>query len=200
MEIVTRPLDPLKSIDHLTGTLEYIAVLDSETANHLRNGSMVALVPPSASAERMHDFRHAGLLPRRPAISMGSFSMEPVSSSAPNLASELCQLHDFDCLIHDPLQKIEEASAQDGPPLLIDNALFYLDRYCLRSEADCERAIRRNTYSWHFLLLVGTYPIEAKHTLKSIVQQAKCIVVGAYDGESYLIWRPSSDANQPQLS
>jgi hypothetical protein len=102
-----------------------------------------------------------------------------------------------DCLIHDPLQKIEDASAQDGPPLLIDNALFYLDRYCLRSEADCERAIRRNTYSWHFLLLVVTYPIEAKHTLKSIVQQAECIVVGAYDGESYLIWRPSGDVNQP---
>ncbi|WP_426178346.1 hypothetical protein [Massilia sp. TWR1-2-2] len=36
--------------------------------------------------------------------------------------------------------------------------------------------------TWHFLLLVGVDPIEVQHTCSSIVQQAECIVVGAYDG------------------
>lgn len=190
MDVIFRPLNPVKTGDFLVGVLEQVAVVDSDTVNRLRNGSVVALAPVAASDERLHDFVHGGLLERTELSSLSTTMVEPVANSAACLAHELFRFQGLDCLIHDPLRKIEEVKTQDGEPLLIEGSLFYWNRNCLQSVASCEHAIRRNTVSWHFLLLVGAYPAEVRHTFKSVVQGAKCIVVGAYDGESYLIWRP----------
>lgn len=190
MDIISRPLNPVTTSDYLVEVLEQVALVDADTVNRLRNGSVVALAPATVSDERLHDFVHGGLLKNADSSSLSTTMLEPVENSATNLARQLLRFQGLDCMIQDPLRKIEEAKVQDGEPLLIDGSLFYRSRNCLQSEANCEHAIRRNTTSWHFLLLVGAFPAEAQRTFKSVVQGAKCIVVGAYDGESYLIWCP----------
>ncbi len=78
MNIVARPLNALKAVDYLARVLEHVAVLDSDTAHYHRTGSMVGLAPLAASAERMHDFVHAGLLPRQAPTSVATLRVEPV--------------------------------------------------------------------------------------------------------------------------
>lgn len=189
MEIITKPLHVLKSIDYLIEVLEQVVPIDLETQKLLLRGSMVALASKDVSKKQLYDFAHGGLLAQTCIESSTTRMVEPVVSTVSNLACNLTPMLAFDSLTHDPLRTIEEAGMIDGEPVMIEGSLFYVNRQ-LRTTKDLENMIRRNTLSWHFLMLFGSYPTDAQLAMRSAVQGAVCIVVGAYDGESYLIWQP----------
>ncbi|MYM90168.1 hypothetical protein GTP91_23720 [Rugamonas sp. FT82W] len=138
MDIISRPLNPVTTSDYLVEVLAQVALVDADTVNRLRNGSVVALAPAAVSDERLHDFVHGGLLKNADSSFLSTTMLEPVENSATNLARQLLRFQGLDCMIQDPLRKIEEAKVQDGEVLLIDGSLFYRSRNCLQSEANCE--------------------------------------------------------------
>jgi hypothetical protein len=191
MDIVSKMLPPAVAIEYLTDTLSQIEVAGADVTRVLLSGSMSALVPDSTPDNRVCDFKHGGILAPIDDLSIAvQKKVQPVANAAEVLAKQLVQFDGLECLIHDPLKKIGEAAMADGVPILVEGSLFYLNMQCFQSVAECQKVVRRNTLSWHFLMLIGRYPNPENLSRKSIVLGAACIVVGAYDGESYLVWRP----------
>lgn len=189
MDIVNKTLCPAAAIEYLTDTLNQIEVAGADVTRVLLSGSMSALVPDSTPDNRVCDFKHGGILAPIDLSVVVPKTVRPVANTAEFLARQLVQFDGLECLIHDPLKEIGEATMADGVPILVEGSLFYLNKQCFQSVAECQKVVRRNTLSWHFLMLIGRYPNSENLTRKSIVLDAACIVVGAYDGESYLVWR-----------
>lgn len=189
MSIVSKILRSAMANEYFIETLDQINA-DAEDVNQfLANGAISALVPDGIPDNRLYDFEHGGIFAPAGLSVVSQTNVQPVANTAAYLASELVQFAGLDCLIHDPLKKMGEASQADGEPLLIEDSLFYLNRNCLKSEGEWQKKVRRNTLSWHFLLFVGRYPNPEYLSLKSIMLSSACVVVEAYDGESYLVWR-----------
>lgn len=189
MNIVSKTLSHVAAVDYLIELLSQIEVGGTDVRQVLFNGAVSAFVPDSTPENRLYDFKHGGvLMPAELGVKAHS-SVQPVPNSAEFVAKELVQFKGLECLIHDPLKEIYEASEEDGEPMLVEGSLFYLNRCCTDSAAECQKAIRRNTLSWHFLMFLGSYSGQERLSRNAILQNSTCVVVGAYDGESYLIWR-----------
>jgi hypothetical protein len=190
MSIVSKKLRPAAVIEYLSEILDQINVGGEDVSRVLASGVISALVPDCTPDNRLYDFKHGGVLAPAGMSAVEETVVQPVANTAAILARELVQFVGLDCLIHDPLKQVGEASKADGEPLLVEGLLFYLNRHCFQSVEECQKTVRRNTLNWYFLLIVGRYPQPENLSLKSIVLNSTCIVVGAYDGESYLVWRP----------
>ncbi|UGQ48739.1 hypothetical protein [Massilia endophytica] len=189
MEIVSKALSLEEVLPHFIETLSQIQGGSADLARTLATGTVSVLAPDCTAQSRLYDFRHGGLLAPASLAEATAGNVQPVANTAGFLAKELVGFGGMDCLVHDPLKQPGEASDTDGQAILIDGSLFYLNRQCMQSEADLVDRIRRNTLSWHFLQFIGRYRNSELSTLKSVLLHSVCIVVGAYDGESYLIWR-----------
>lgn len=189
MRIVRKAFPSVIALPHFIETLSQTGAGWEGIGQMLANGTVSALVPECVPESRLYDLKHGGIL--APLVSTGATAsnIQPIPNTAEFLAKELGSLDGLDCLIHDPLKEVGEAFDTDGQPTLIGGSLFYLSPNCIQPESNLLGKIRRNTLSWHFLQFIGRYQNKELTTLNAVLQNSVCIVVGAYDGESYLIWR-----------
>lgn len=185
-------LDPNMACEYLLSTLEQVEAADSELLQRLHSGSVYALIPEALPEQQAYDFKHGGVIQANCSEGANDTPVQRVVSTANALARELILLKGKDILIHDPLKELSEVSKDDGDVIAIQGAHFYSDKQFFSSLEECERIIQRNTLSWHFLLLAGSWGNAENTSFKKIAMSATDIVVGAYDGESYLVWRANA--------
>lgn len=185
----------------------------------LENGSVTTFLPPDVSKEAASQFKWGGKLYRDPETFVyhtepdGSTTRwEPVPNTDPWLVSILQEF------LRGGTERVcvfENEVALPGDPWLslprwdiLQTVIFGNEVYHLLSNRDAENEERilstiRGARSWLFigamtsLSQASDLPLEAGRldgeALKMFAQRAEKIVVGAYDGESYLIWsKPAS--------
>ena len=185
----------------------------------LESGAVTTFLPSDVSEEAATQFKWGGKLYRDPATFVyhtepdGSTTRwEPVPNTDPWLASIL---REFLGAGPERVCVFENESALPSHPWLslprwaiLQTLIFENEVYHLLSNRDAENEERilttiRIADSWLFigamtsLSQASDLPLEAgrldDEALKMFAQRAERIVVGAYDGESYLIWsKPAS--------
>jgi hypothetical protein len=171
----------------------------------LDDGAIRSLLPKSVSREAVLDFESGGKLPRTNTVRVPdkpSLRIELKANSDPALAAEILKFLRNDA---ENLCLFEDALAAAGDPFLksLDSRLwFYGDEvYHLITSTDSvtEKILQaiRPARSWLTIGVLTDGPPRNQYgdrgnlsflDLNLLAQQAEKIIVGAYDGESYLIW------------
>jgi hypothetical protein len=181
----------------------------------LANGGISTYLPVDLPAEAVQDFRTGGKLKRDPKgfrywrEGERTFRAEPVPNTDPWLASVVQEYLRSE---PDRVCVFENSSAAPGHPWLLSSGMgtviFESEVYhflCSRDLVNEEKILTTigRTKSWLFygtmtaLSGASNLPLEtgtiAREALEMFAQRAEKIVVGAYDGEGYLIWsKPAS--------
>jgi hypothetical protein len=74
----------------------------------------------------------------------------------------------------------------------IEGQLYLVYEEDLRTQQRIAEIVRYSNLSWHFLAFL-TDQLHEAGTASQLVEQAQMILVGAYDGESFLLWERSRD-------
>lgn len=150
-----------------------------------------AIAPENASNARVLDFAQGGLLTAMPRTSDGHTSVQAVPTTVPTAATivcdELMQCQQPAFWIHEPLLTEAEIAQRNMPHVIIDRQIYLV----FESELDAGRIaelIRYSLLSWHFLAFVTEGRSQIR-CVDDLVRSARLILVGAYDGESFLYKR-----------
>ena len=151
-------------------------------------GAIYTLAPESATADELLDFVHGGVLPITQAISDGRTKIQSVPNTigvaALILSKELMLCEKPKLWIHEPLLTEVELVARGLPYMKVGEAIYLVFEVGLDAKCVAE-LIRYSLLSWHFLAFVT----ESKNEINSVdelICAAKFLLVGAYDGESFL--------------
>lgn len=157
----------------------------------LSSKSICAIAPEGVRTAQLLDLDHGGLLDVSPKISDGTTSIQRVPTTVPIAASivvkELSRCERPTLWIHEPLLTEDEIVLKKLPYEIVGGKIYLV----FDSNLDEERVVELINYSllsWHFLMFI----IEGKPCFESVdelILSAKLILVGAYDGESFLYGR-----------
>lgn len=153
------------------------------TAEHI-----FVLAPEDTESAILLDFAHGGVLPPMPKISDGHTSVQYVPSTVLTAAGivlkQLESCHYPTLWIHEPLLKEDALAARKLPHLVLDGAVYlvYTGSFALSRVVEL---IRYSLLSWHFLAFV-TDGINNPHCAADLYRSATFVLIGAYDGESFL--------------
>lgn len=161
---------------------------DGEGGDKWRPASVFALAPEDTDSAQLLDFLHGGILDPMPKISDGLTSVQRVPSTVVIAAEIVCQqlaLCERPTLwLHEALLTEEEIKVRNLPCISVDGAIYLV----FSGDLDVSRVaelIRYSLLSWHFLAFV----LDGKNnpgTVAELIHAAKFVLIGAYDGESFL--------------
>ena len=153
------------------------------------------IAPESASLDKLVNFAHGGLLPRGPTISNGRTLVQSVpttvSVAASILSAELRLCSRPQLWIQEALLTLDEVVARGLPHKIVGGALYLI----FTSKLDEQRVaelLRYSVLSWHFLAFV-TDARDKVDSVDELTCMARFILIGAYDGESFLYTRTRCD-------
>ncbi len=179
----------------------------------LENGHVLTFLPPQVSEEQVKEFTFGGKLPTPPAETHTFFTAKDGSRykaiPIPNTDFWLvAAVEDFlkagegaICCFEDALAKPGDPwlSALDTPVWVFQDEVYHFLVYTDPKGRKIESVIRRAKSI--FPPLIGAFTFVTKKIeavvdarglgsteLKTLAENAEKIVVGAYDGEGYLIW------------
>lgn len=152
------------------------------------------LAPEEVSTDRLLDLVHGGLLARGAKISDGRTEVQAVPTTirlaASILYAELMQCARPKLWIHEPLLTEVELAERDLPYQKVRDTLYLV----FTDDFDEERVaelLRYSLLSWHFLAFV-TESSDRIESVDELICAARFMVIGAYDGESFLFGRRKS--------
>jgi S1-C subfamily serine protease len=178
-------------------------------SHDLNNGRVTTYLPAEVSDEVAEEFRTGGKLPasstRSPPgeVKSSAKRLEPLPTTDSCLAGEI---HEFLNLNEEHLCVFEDSSASPSDPFLqsLDTCYSVMGdevyHFILSTDAGDEKILRtiRRARSWLFIGVMSSASLKSGFfsrsgtltisELKVIAEHAEKILVGAYDGESYLIW------------
>jgi hypothetical protein len=172
---------------------------DKDLALELRRGEISALVPSNMTEQRALQFDAGGLLPAEPVRDIGGARLQKIPTGIPTLAKIVSKrIRDLDdpvLLVHEPMLSENELNSFLGEEIRsekvrfqkIDGQLYLAYESDIRTEERIAKAITSSMMSWHFLAFV-TDRSHSASSVSVLLRHAKMILVGAYDGESALIW------------
>lgn len=147
-----------------------------------------ALAPDDASTDKLLDFAHGGILERMPKISDGRTQIQPVPTTIGAAASilwdDLTRCERPRIWVHEP-QLTEEQVVARGLGYKVVNGAIYLVYENVLDEKRVAELIRYSLLSWHFLAFV-TECLDEVDSVDELIRVARFLLVGAYDGESFL--------------
>ena len=154
----------------------------------LRSAPIYAIAPEGISTAQVIDFAHGGILIAGPKISEGTTQIQRVPTTVQIAASivlkELLRCEKPELWIHEPILTEEEVALRNLPYKIVDGNIYLVFDGKLGEERVAE-LIKYSLLSWHFLAFV----IERHRQIEAVDElalSAKLILVGAYDGESFL--------------
>jgi len=154
----------------------------------LASENIFALVPEGIDSGQLLDFLHGGVLESMPKISDGRTLVQCVPSTVEIAAEIVCEqltLSEQPTLwLHEALLTEGELGGRNLPHVSVDGAIYLVFTGSLDVSRVAE-LIRYSQQSWHFLAFV----IDGMNTPGSVaelIRAAKFILIGAYDGESFL--------------
>jgi hypothetical protein len=186
----------------------------------LECGSVITCLPPNVSDQEALQFESGAKLPRPDRATSRYYTdeqgrtsrLEPIPNTDPWLvslvqdflsqsASRVCILEEFSFRPSDPLWSKEEARRQAAR--FVDDEVYYV-LLSDDSHRRVEQTVRWSGGAWPGLLAamtsMTTYEaISSDHRdmspaqLKTLAERTERLAVGAYDGESYLIWSKARD-------
>lgn len=148
-----------------------------------------ALVPDGISADKLLDFAHGGVLRAPPAVPhVGGVLVQRVPTTIPAataiVLNEMQRLDQAVLLVHEPMLAEHELDC-DNMPYEIIGGKIYLVSAQRADERSIATLIQYGLLSWHFLAFL----VERNREFRSVdelVASSKMMLVGAYDGESFL--------------
>lgn len=174
--------------------IKEVLITGGATSFGVDSEPVFAITPENASNARVLGFVQGGLLTAMPRNSDGHTSVQAVPTTVPTAVAivchELVQCQQPAFWIHEPLLTESEIAERNMPHVIIDRQIYLV----FDSDLDAGRIaelIRYSLLSWHFLAFVT----EARSQIRCVddlVRSARLILVGAYDGESFLYKRRPS--------
>lgn len=166
-------------------------------ANALQGGRFGAVVPTSTSVERVVQFSTGGLLVPDRAPTDGPTKLEAVPTSISSVSAIVAQkIRQYDepsFWVHEPMLQESEISASGYRSRRVGDELYLVYEENLASQDRIAEIVRYSMLSWHFLAFV-TDGIHSVQSVPELATRAEMILVGAYDGESVLLWERSTTA------
>lgn len=189
-DITSKSLPPKPAIQYFLQVLKCGGVADTDLSDrHLSQGTFYAIAPNDTDDHRLVEFELGGILPAEPKVPDGSYLIQRVPNTVPIAASiaskELSSMSDPVLWIHEPLLTEQEVIAKHLPYQRIGKELYLL--FDKGAETQAMDLIQRSLLSWHFLGVI-TDRLGQVHSVEQLIQCARLILVGAYDGESFLYW------------
>lgn len=207
-DLIKRNLEFEKSILYLKDQLNGGNKLSHElllTVN-FEKGQFFTLLPPDADLEHLYDFFGGTILVQNPTIEYINESGKKVSyTKVPTLKNEISK-YIFDkiktsannCIFEDVVQVISDPHIDffHKYGLKYKNELYYRITNDIASEELILEAIKEVSSFWHTLFILtenNFVPVKKELTLENIklfCDEITLLVVGAYDGEGYVLWEP----------
>lgn len=191
--ISMQPLEGAQTIDYFLEILKTGGAADADfNISQLQNGHFSAVVPQGVSPRRVERFSDGGLLETtEPAHVIGNASVHAVptalSAISAIMAKRIRRCADPVLWVHEPTLLEEEIKNSQVRCQTIDGQLYLVYENAPRTEPRLAEVIRYSTLSWHFLAFL-TNDVHQVRSVSDLVRQAQTILVGAYDGESMLLW------------
>lgn len=184
------------------GTIEYFShVLRTGGAVHfdatlLQDGRFSAVVPRKTDSQRVSRFDTGGLLVPEPARVGGRIRIQALPTSIPSVstivADRIGQFAEPSIWVHEPMLQEDEISTSGFRCQKIEDRLYLVYEDNLRNSDRIADIIRYSMLSWHFLAFVTDH-VHSVRSVTALAEHAQMILVGAYDGESILLWERSAD-------
>lgn len=173
-------------------TLGMVGLTENEVLAHLLSGSFFALVPEGLPDHQVYDFESGGITPKGEQFKQDGYTLVAVVSLEDELVANLkSTINRFTCYIYDPLTQSQETTGNKEPSIVVDEHLLYVAKPWLLSDKQLSGIIGRYTLPWYFLMLCSEATDSEMQSKKMVdlVLGSTCVVIGIYDGESYLVWK-----------
>ncbi|GEM_PF-6728412 len=205
-QIVEIPLDR-RAISHFQKRLEYGAISKLLLKGvDLEKGSIIALLPNGLTESEVYDFEGGGKVGEIRKVEYYGQIIAPKETTDKILSLNLFQVSNsygtFSLLFEDVLRDENGAAFQSkykpyGQFLKYGEQLYHYFHSQSISAEGLERAIKAANAIWHFMAVLSVTPLQGADTIFTVnstemdifIDGVQLICVGAYDGESYLIWR-----------
>jgi hypothetical protein len=191
-EIISHKISGSDVVSHFLSTMDTAGDRVKEHFGALADaGDFYSLAPRDVAKDRLKQFRAGGVFPAGPSYSVGKHLVREVPNHSEELAlvveHHAATLQNPIVLLHEPYLTPMDKSEIAHELIRIDGAFYKIVRLRQAPAANLAQDIGRFTVSWHALIILAD---DANDTfeLARIVQSAKLIAVGAYDGESYVYW------------
>ncbi len=162
-------------------------------------GEIITYLPKDTSIEDAKLFEYGGklespIINKRQLIPNTNHYLSNIIKSYLNCSQKhICLLEDVQRKPNDFVTEIDDHS------LLLNGEIFYF-LIAEDKKEKIERAIEIANNLWHFLGVASSLPYNisfpegyiSENTLNRIAINAEIIVIGAYDGEGFLIWHKDS--------
>ncbi|MCL6483107.1 hypothetical protein [Janthinobacterium sp. PSRC2-1] len=150
--------------------------------------NIFALVPEGTDSGQLLDFHQGGILAPLPKISDGRTSVQFVPSTV-MMAAEIVHKQLALCKhprlwLHEALLTKEQLVAKNLPHVSVEGAIYLVYAGDLGASRIAE-LFQYSLLSWHFLAFVIDSTSNPE-SVAELIRAAKFILVGAYDGESFL--------------
>jgi hypothetical protein len=194
--ISKRALYGSEPLAHFLASLEVGGVVDEAGARAtLEHGSIYAIAQIDADEQRLMRFDEGGLLPADPAVYVGTGWLQEVPNTIPDIAAVVSKqvqaLNDPVLWFHEPLLSEDESKKKEGDWRKLGSQLYCVHARSGGDERQIGELIRFFMLSWHFLGFV-TDGLHEASAASELLAHASMVVVGAYDGESALVWQRTS--------
>lgn len=197
-----RRLQGAPTIDYFSKILQAGGAVDADfNASQLREGDFSAVLPRNTDARRIARFDEGALLAATEPVQVtGKIRVQavPTATSAVSaiMAERMRRLSAPVLWVHEPMLLAEEISSPRAHSQSIQGHLYLVYNADMLTEAHIAEVIRYSTLSWHFLAFL-TNQIHHVGSVSELVGHAQMILVGAYDGESVLLWERSQRGEAP---
>jgi hypothetical protein len=194
--ISMRRLHGAEPLHHFLENLEEGGLVDRTGAlDALEHGLINAVAPSDAEVQRLMRFDEGGLLPADPAAYVGTGWLQEVPNTIPDIAAVVSKhvqaLNDPVLWFHEPLLSEDESKKKEGDWRKLGSQLYCVHARSGGDERQIAELIRFFMLSWHFLGFV-TDGLHEASAASELLAHASMVVVGAYDGESALVWQRTS--------
>lgn len=188
---------------HFTETLDWFGAARASMFNEelAAKGSFATLAPENIARTTLLNFKQT-ILPPQPSIQSadGRYRLTPIKSLHADLAIQV-ELHSRKMknpvlYIHEALEKKSEAHEFTRSLSTIGDFTFFIlhltrmsgDEITPLGADEIDDVIHLHTLSWHSLLFLMDQK-DSVTSVTTLITESDVIAVGAYGGESYLLWQ-----------
>lgn len=198
-----------RALKYVANELQYQNKMSGYLSSHLdlRKGNLTTFLPFKISDSQLYDFTTGGVLSTisksTPILRDTAYLCEKKTNLASHLATiihkQLSSYTDLYCIFDDVMMDPGDQDLTRFPKThkVVENEVYHLIDQSNASLELLLDTINAVSVSWHFLCVIVETPVKNFFANKcnlsdkeflSLFHNIKFVVVGAYDGEGFIIW------------
>jgi len=200
------PLKRKKTTDYIFSQLRDGNLLSKTILSkvNFESGKFYVLLPSDAFIDKIYAFSLGGIIPSTPCgkdryyVHCLNEEVIPkqVITTDKELSSFIFQFlsknENHVAILEDVISKASDPYLKKiSSDLILNGDEVYYLLNCHVTEADVRCKVRLATQAWHFVGLLSSYQFKCNTALEffeSLCEYCQYVIIGAYDGEGYLIW------------